>query len=940
VNFVRKSLRNKLIVILSTVSLGSIVIIGVLSYVNARNSLQNTAMSALEAIGDLKTQTIELFFQERSNDIKVTQDYFNVKTNLSIVSKHAGDRTNPEYISAKNMLDSQLKKFQIVYDYADVMLVNSEGKIVYVTEESHYKTDLDKPLPDPAGKAFEEGKKGVYFSDIFAFGEEPGYHEMLITAPIHDFNGEFAGVIALEIDMDPIYRLIQDRTGLGETGETLVGKIIGNEAVFLNPLRHDPDAALNRKVSLGSDEAIPLQQAVQGLRGIGLSVDYRGEEVIAHWHHIPITGWGLVAKIDQREAFVSIISFRNYIILFSISLIFLLVGVAFWISKKIVDPLNSLNKFTDRVSKGNFSDYPEVKTEDEIGQLAASFIDMAQKLEKLIMKLEGEIIDRKQIQKYLKENVKETQFLVKLLNDSSQPFVAASAVGQLTKINPAFCKLTGYTEKEILANDTWNETLTPPEWLDYEAEIFQKLINTGEPQRFNKEYVRKDGTRISVELLMHQSVNEKGKLEYVYGFITDITQRKQIDEELAKHREHLEELVKERTAELEEIAKEMEDAQQSLTYLVEDVNESRVELELKTEELNFSLKEAKDARDKIGAILKSVADGLIVTDNSNHVIHMNNIAEDLFKVSLEKIINRPIDYVIEEKTLRERVKSTLNKKIDYQFDFELAGVDSDKPRIFRARTSVIKDKEGKANGIITIFHDVSHEREVDRMKTEFISTAAHELRTPLTSIQGFSEILLQREDLDSKEKNKFLTYINRQAENLAVIINDLLDLSRIESGQSFVLEKEPCSFHKIADEVVDIFKRQSERHRFKIEFINEPEYMHFDKDKIFQVFRNLISNSVKYSLDGGLIQIKGDIVKDYYQITVQDEGIGMSPDQVNKIFDKFYRADASNTAIEGTGLGMSIVKYIVEAHGGKVWVESELNRGTIVFFTIPCMKKV
>jgi len=234
---------------------------------------------------------------------------------------------------------------------------------------------------------------------------------------------------------------------------------------------------------------------------------------------------------------------------------------------------------------------------------------------------------------------------------------------------------------------------------------------------------------------------------------------------------------------------------------------------------------------------------------------------------------------------------------------------------------------------------VTHEREIDRMKTEFISTAAHELRTPLTSIQGFSEILLQRENLDGKEKNKFLTYINRQAENLAAIINDLLDLSRIESGQSFVLEKEPCSFHKIADEVVDIFKRQSERHRFKIEFINEPEYMYFDKDKIFQVFRNLISNSVKYSSDGGLIQIKGEIVQDHYQIIVQDEGIGMSPDQVNKIFDKFYRADASNTAVEGTGLGMSIVKYIVEAHGGKVWVESELNKGTIVFFTIPYSKK-
>ena len=161
-NFIRKSLRNKLIVILLTVSLGSILFVGVWGFVNARNSLQNAAMSALEANGNLKAQTIELFFHERSNDIKAAQDFFNVKSNISIVSKHAGDKKCSEHIVATNMLDGQLRTFQKVYEYADVMLVNSEGQIVYVSEETHEKIDLDKPLPDPAGKAFEEGKKRVY----------------------------------------------------------------------------------------------------------------------------------------------------------------------------------------------------------------------------------------------------------------------------------------------------------------------------------------------------------------------------------------------------------------------------------------------------------------------------------------------------------------------------------------------------------------------------------------------------------------------------------------------------------------------------------------------------------------------------------------------------------------------------------------------------------
>ena len=218
---------------------------------------------------------------------------------------------------------------------------------------------------------------------------------MLVTGPIYDFDGKFVGVVASEIDMEPIYRLIQNTTGMGETGETLVGKKIGDEVVFLNPLRHDPDAAFNRKAGIGSDKAIPMQKAVRGENGIGLSVDYRGEEIIACWNHIPLLNWGFVAKIDQSEAFAPAISLKNYIIIFSIALTFLLVGFAFWISKKFIDPLKSLGKLTDRVATGDFSVYPKVKTEDEVGQLTYSFIDMSKQLEKSITKLQNEITERK-----------------------------------------------------------------------------------------------------------------------------------------------------------------------------------------------------------------------------------------------------------------------------------------------------------------------------------------------------------------------------------------------------------------------------------------------------------------------------------------------------------------------------------------------------------------
>jgi signal transduction histidine kinase len=253
----------------------------------------------------------------------------------------------------------------------------------------------------------------------------------------------------------------------------------------------------------------------------------------------------------------------------------------------------------------------------------------------------------------------------------------------------------------------------------------------------------------------------------------------------------------------------------------------------------------------------------------------------------------------------------------------------------RARTSVIADKEGKQTGIVTIIHDVTHEREVDRMKTEFISTAAHELRTPLTSIQGFSEIMLTRSDITEEEKKRFLSYINKQSVSLTLIVSDLLDIARIESGRGFALNKASYDISDTIRQVIPYFQEHAPQHHFEISIPNQPLVLQADRQKMEQVFKNLISNAVKYSPRGGVIRITGGITDDHFEAAVADNGIGMSTDQVEKIFDKFYRADASDTAIEGTGLGMTIVKHIVEAHGGNIWVESELGKGTTVRFTIP-----
>ncbi|RLF57704.1 MAG: histidine kinase, partial [Thermoplasmata archaeon] len=338
----------------------------------------------------------------------------------------------------------------------------------------------------------------------------------------------------------------------------------------------------------------------------------------------------------------------------------------------------------------------------------------------------------------------------------------------------------------------------------------------------------------------------------------------------------------------------------------------------------------------IDGILKSIGDGLIVTDIYNRIVLMNRAAEDILGIRLSEVINRTIDFAIKDKTLKAMIKETLDKKeAGTQFDFELPGENTKHPRIMRARTSVIEDKSGVQTGIITIMHDVTYEREVDRLKTEFVSIAAHELRTPLISIQGFSEILLTREDITGEEKSKFLSYINRQSVNLTKTINAMLDISRIESGMGLTLDKAPCDINKIIRETVGYFQISSLIHQFEIVLPEGSVELIIDAEKMRHVLENILGNAVKYSPKGGLIRVTGELAEDLFQVSIEDQGIGMPPDQTEKMFDRFYRVDNTDTAIPGIGLGMSIVKNLVEAHGGKIWVESELGTGTTVKFSIP-----
>ena len=226
-------------------------------------------------------------------------------------------------------------------------------------------------------------------------------------------------------------------------------------------------------------------------------------------------------------------------------------------------------------------------------------------------------------------------------------------------------------------------------------------------------------------------------------------------------------------------------------------------------------------------------------------------------------------------------------------------------------------------------------KELDRMKSEFLSTAAHELRAPLTSILGFSEILLERK-LDNERQNKFLKIINQEAQGLADLINDLLDISRIESGRGFKIKKAPLELRKIILENVDLFKSQTDKHDFKVNIPRDLVSIEADEEKIDQVMENLISNAIKFSPQGGKITVSVKQAGGEVKTGVADKGMGIGKEDLTHIFERFYRVDDAFTrGIRGAGLGLAIAKYIIESHGGKIWAESELGKGSTFSFTLP-----
>lgn len=368
---------------------------------------------------------------------------------------------------------------------------------------------------------------------------------------------------------------------------------------------------------------------------------------------------------------------------------------------------------------------------------------------------------------------------------------------------------------------------------------------------------------------------------------------------------------------------------------------SRKERILAEKALTQSRKEEEATRSKIDNIIMSVPDGLLVCDERNRVVLMNKVAESLLTLSGDAVMNQPITRVFPDSALKKQLLDILTTTPiePLKTYLNLFRHDGKPFQVIQACTSLMKDQGGEISGTVTILRDVTRERELDRLKSEFISTAAHELNTPLTIIIGYLELLLKSAELSEfkpEQQREFLQEIYGKSLLLASIVDELLDLSRIESGQGLRLHKDVCSLTALIEKTVKQMQMHTSQHLFDLVLSPEiPEELFLDGHKISEVLENLLSNAVKYSPKGGTIRVRAAMFPGYFECSVVDEGIGLAPEDLAKVFEKFYRVDASDTAVRGLGLGLCIAKQIVEAHGGTIHLESEVGKGTKAIFTLP-----
>ncbi|MFA5275348.1 MAG: ATP-binding protein [Candidatus Omnitrophota bacterium] len=389
-------------------------------------------------------------------------------------------------------------------------------------------------------------------------------------------------------------------------------------------------------------------------------------------------------------------------------------------------------------------------------------------------------------------------------------------------------------------------------------------------------------------------------------------------------------------SEMSAIAKSMAQGDFSKKAVVrtqDEIGELARSLNLMSEEIKDKISKVDSERVKLDLVLSSMFEGVIVIDDKERIILMNPSLRKIFFVDINPEGKKPLE-VIRNTAVQDIIDKIIQGRQGLATEEITVNIPEEK--ILKVNgVPIVRNNEFE--GAILVFHDITELRRLEQIRQDFVANVSHELRTPISSIKGYAETLLEGALEDKDNAKEFINIIYQDSNRLASLINDLLDLSKIESGKMKMnfAPTDPVSLIKRAVTVIEN-QAKAKSILLKIDILQSLPKIKADEIRFSQVMINLLDNAIKYSSEGATATISAKVVDNALQFDISDTGIGISEKDLPRIFERFYRVDkARSRELGGTGLGLSIVKHIVSAHGGQVWVKSELGFGSTFSFTIP-----
>jgi len=453
-------------------------------------------------------------------------------------------------------------------------------------------------------------------------------------------------------------------------------------------------------------------------------------------------------------------------------------------------------------------------------------------------------------------------------------------------------------------------------------------------------------------LLAHNAAKRKASLNVPIG-VTPIPLQHNLEQELKKHlKGHSQEADVLTKKILSFVSTEVEkkvvlratEIGTQYEHLIEEKNKSIdfVEKQFKTvseryQKLDTSFKELGEEKKQTEDVIHSMAEGVIMVNKQGEIMLMNPAAEILLGVRKEDKIGQSILNDLKEEQLVSLVQQPSDEKKSREV--VIRSQNDQVKKVLRASNAVIESEDGKTVGFVSVISDITKQRELEALKNAFLANVSHDLRTPITCIRGSLQLLCDSTTNKlTPSQEKFATIALNNIERLSRLINDLLDLSKLEV-KKFTIKSAPFRVDDLVQTLVNEFGAWSKTKGITIQTnMEKPLVIDADQDRISQVLTNLIGNALKFTPQGGMITIVGKRTGEAQKVElgVRDTGPGIAKKDFQKLFEKFSRIESpAMQGISGTGLGLTIAKEIVELHGGRIWVESQLGKGSYFAFELP-----